>query len=43
MTWNWTDIHQKIRDVYALDVADLKSGNLLEIFVKIHEQRADTE
>ena len=37
------DIHEKIRDVNALDVSDLNSGNLLEIFVRIHEQQEETE
>lgn len=30
------DIQQKIREVYALEVADLASGNLLEIFARLH-------
>ena len=38
-----TDIQQKIRGVYGLDVSDLKSGNLLEIFVKIHERESEAE
>ena len=35
------DIHRKIREVYALDVSDLKSGNLLEIFERLREQEAE--
>ncbi len=31
-----TDIQKKIRDVYNLDVSDIASGNLLEIFMRIH-------
>jgi len=31
-----TDIHKKIQDVYDLDVSDIESGNLLEIFMRIH-------
>jgi len=34
-------IYQKIRDEYGLDVSDLKSGRLLEIFVRIHDQQSD--
>lgn len=30
------DIHQKIWEVYAVDVADIPSGNLLEIFMRLH-------
>jgi hypothetical protein len=33
-----TDIHEKIQEVYALDVSDLQSGNLLEIFLRIHRK-----
>jgi hypothetical protein len=35
------DMLTTIRDVYGLDVADLPNGNLLEIFRRLHEQRAD--
>lgn len=35
------DIHEKIRSVYALDVSDLESGKLLEIFIRIHERQSD--
>ena len=37
------DIHQKIRDEYGQDVSDLKSGNLLEIFVRLHDQQFGAE
>ena len=37
----FVDILARIRDVYRLDVADLPSGNLLEIFKRLHERRAD--
>jgi len=30
------DIRGRIRDVYDLDVSDIESGNLLEIFKRIH-------
>jgi hypothetical protein len=33
------DILARIRDVYRLDVADLPSGNLLEIFERLDEGR----
>ena len=33
-----TDIQNKIRDVYDSDVSDIKSGNLLEIFMRIHKK-----
>ena len=32
------DIHEKIREVYDLDVSDLPTGNLLEIFRRIHRR-----
>lgn len=34
------DIQRRIRRVYGLDVSDLASGNLLEIFVRIHERQS---
>ena len=34
-----TDIHKKIQDVYDLDVSDIESGNLLEIFTRIHHSK----
>jgi hypothetical protein len=35
----FVDILARIRNVYRLDVADLPSGNLLEIFRQLHERR----
>lgn len=34
-----SDIQQKIRDVYEMDVSDIGSGNLLEIFTRIHHRK----
>jgi hypothetical protein len=34
-------IHRKIRGVYAVDVSDLESGNLLEIFERLRQPRAE--
>jgi hypothetical protein len=34
-----TDIQKKIEDVYDLDVSDIESGNLLEIFKRIHRRK----
>ena len=34
-------IRSKIREVYAVDVSDLESGNLLEIFERLRRQRAE--
>lgn len=31
------DIHGKIQEVYGVDVSDIVSGNLVEIFVRIHK------
>ena len=31
------DIHGKIREVYGVDVSDIISGNLVEIFSRIHK------
>jgi hypothetical protein len=33
------DIQQRIREVYDVDVSDLASGNLLEIFARLHYRR----
>ena len=33
------DIHAKVREVYGLDLADLRDGSLFEIFNRVHEQR----
>ena len=30
------DIHRKISEVYGVDVSDIISGNLVEIFARIH-------
>ena len=35
----FVDILSRIRDVYGLDVADLPSGNLIEIFKRLDERR----
>lgn len=35
------DMLARIRDVYRLDVADLPSGNLLEIFRRLNEQQPE--
>ncbi len=32
------DIQKKLREVYDLDVSDMPSGNLLEIFTRIHRK-----
>ena len=29
------DIHRKIREVYSVDVSDIVSGNLIEVFARI--------
>ncbi len=34
-----TDIQKKIQDVYDLDVSAIVSGNLLEIFMRIHHSK----
>ena len=34
-----TDIHKKILAVYDLDVSEIQSGNLLEIFMRIHRRK----
>lgn len=33
------DLQQRIRDEYGVEVADLQSGNLLEIFMRLHRSR----
>ena len=33
------DIQQKIREVYDVDVSDLASSNLLEIFARLHYRK----
>jgi hypothetical protein len=32
------DIHRKIREVYDIDVSDIVSGNLVDVFARIHSQ-----
>ena len=39
----FVSILARIRAVYRLDVADLPSGNLLEIFRRLHEWSRATE
>ena len=34
-----TDIQKKIQDLYDLDVSDIASLNLLEIFMRIHHSK----
>lgn len=34
-----TDIQKKIQDVFDIDVSDIESGNLLEIFKRIHHRK----
>lgn len=38
----FADILARIRDVYRLDVADLPTGSLVEIFRKLQVHRTDT-
>jgi hypothetical protein len=33
------DIHRKIQEEYDLDVSDISSGNLLEIFMRVHRKK----
>ena len=40
--WDLTTIQKKIQDVYNLDISDIKSRNLLEIFKRIHNKRHGT-
>ena len=37
--YDLNDIQKKIRDVYDLDISDIESGNLLEIFNRIHNKK----
>ena len=37
------DILERITEVYGIDVSDLRSGRLLEIFVRIHERETQAE
>jgi hypothetical protein len=36
-----SDIQKRIQDVYDIDVSDMESGNLLEIFTRIYENRCN--
>lgn len=31
------DMHRKIREVYGVDASDIVSGNLIDIFARIHK------
>lgn len=33
------DLQQKIREEYEVEISDLQSGNLLEIFMRIHRRK----
>jgi hypothetical protein len=35
-----TDIQKRVLDLYGIDVSDIRSGNLLEIFKRIHSQKS---
>lgn len=34
-----SDIQKRIQDVYDIDVSDIESGNLLDIFARIYKKR----
>ena len=34
-----SDIQKRIQDIYEIDVSDLESGNLLDIFTRIYHKR----
>ena len=34
-----TDIQKKIQGAFGVDVSDIESGNLLEIFMRIHHRK----
>jgi len=36
---NLSDIQKRIQDEYDIDVSDIESGNLLEIFTRIYHKR----
>ena len=36
------DIQKRIEDVYDIDVSDIESGNLLEIFTRIHPKKCSS-
>lgn len=33
------DLQQKIREEYEVEISDLQSGNLLEVFMRIHRRK----
>ena len=33
-----SDLYERIQEVYNLDVSDIQTGNLLEIFMRIHRK-----
>ena len=35
-----SDIQKRVLDLYGIDVSDIRSGNLLEIFKRIHSQKS---
>lgn len=37
------DIKTKIAQIYDIDMSDLESGRLLEIFVRIHERASESK
>ncbi len=37
----FSDIQKRIQDVYDIDVSDMESGNLLDIFTRIYENRCN--
>jgi hypothetical protein len=37
-----SDIHNTVQELYAVDVSDIKNGNLLEIFKRIHDKKSGT-
>lgn len=36
------ETYDKIQNIYGVDVSDIKSGNLLKIFLRIHEKSRGT-
>lgn len=36
------DIQQKIQGIYNIDVIDIRSGNLLDIFTRISDSKSET-
>lgn len=37
-----SDIHKTIQELYTVDVSNIKNGNLLEIFKRIHDKKSGT-